>query len=217
MSNEHLKKILEEIVVKYKIDTNSASVLDVGCADIRPYSSFLISKFYKYEGIDTNQKILNNAQKKIEDEPNATISFGNVEKLNYSDNSIDVVVCNNVLAYTDKKKAVREILRVLKKNGVCISLYNNTIDYSLLKIIKKQTKPMLYEISHSVAVIINTVLWKLTRLKVFHTTFNTKKELKHLLMSRDIMVIFIEKQKIPTGFIPMSVINFMFRKNMYDQ
>ena len=212
MSNQYLKQMLEKLIFEYGIDTKKSTVLDIGCSDLRPYSRFLISSFKEYQGIDISPNFISAAQDKIKNESTATVNVGNIEQLEYQGSSIDLIVCNNMLAYTDKKKAIKEILRVLKKGGVCISLYNNTIDYSLLKIIKKQTKPVLLEIIHSLTVISNTILFQLVGLKFFHTTYGTEKEFTKLLNKYCTEIVFINREKVPYVPFPISVINFMFKK-----
>ncbi len=212
MSNQNLAQLLIDVLLELKIGTEAIDVLDIGCSDLRPYSKFLISAFNSYQGIDANSKFIDAAQKKIQDKSNAIVEVGNIEQLKYKTNSIDLVVCNNMLAYTNKKKAIQEILRVLKHDGLCISLYNNTLDYSLLKIIKKQTKSVLYEIIHSLIVIINTKIYQMTGLKFFHTTYSTEKEFNKLLHRYKAKIICMEKKKIPYDPYSISVINFVFKK-----
>lgn len=212
MSNQYLRQLLEEIILEYKINTKTINVLDIGCSNLRPYSRFLIYVFKEYEGIDISQEFISDAQNKIKNESNAKVKVGNIEQLAYNDNSIDLIVCNNMLAYTNKKKALKEILRVLKKGGICISLYNNTLEYSLLKIIKKQTKSVLFEIIHSLTVICNTILYQSVGLKFFHTTYNTEKEFNELLNKYNTEIIFIKKQKVFYDPFSITVINFMFKK-----
>ncbi len=43
MSEQYVRILLEEIVSEFAIPIETASVLDIGCSDIRPYSRFLIS------------------------------------------------------------------------------------------------------------------------------------------------------------------------------
>lgn len=207
-----LKELTERIVESLDIDTRSMRVLDIGCADIRAYSIFLMSAFGKYEGIDINRKFLSIARDRISDYATATVILGNVEDLPYANTSFDFIVCHNSLAYTKKKKAVQEIVRVLKKGGYCLSLYNNCLSYSFRKMIIRETKPLPYEILHSVIVILNTLVLRYSGIPFFHTTYNTFKEARTLLNSDGIDVKFVRKDRIRADIWKIAVINFLFQK-----
>ena len=121
-----------------------------------------------------------------------------MEHLSFKDNYFDIVVCNNAIAYTDKEKSLKEIVRVLKKGGYCISLFNNAFDYSLYKI-RYPNKSWPTEIIHTLAVIINTLLYKLLNKKIFRTTFNTYNEINKLLDKNQVSAkeVFIDNKTLP--------------------
>jgi ubiquinone/menaquinone biosynthesis C-methylase UbiE len=207
--NNLLKQKIEEIIKDIDISPQS-SVIDVGCADIRPYSQFLIEYFDKYTGVDLNNSFLTTA-KQMENEKNKTeFQIGNIEKLNYKDKEFDVVVCNNMLAYTNKEVAINESMRVLRNGGVFISLNNNTIQYSIMKIFNNE-KGLCKEFVHSIMVILNTILFRFTKQKIHRTTFNSKKEFKVIFENSKYGSEFLLLEKIKTN-LPYSVINFVVRK-----
>ena len=59
-----------------------------------------------------------------------------IEETGYEDEKFDLIICNDMLAYTDKRKSLSEIYRILKKDGYIISLYNHTIDWPIDQIIR---------------------------------------------------------------------------------
>lgn len=210
--NEILKKILIQKLDTCQAVLENKRVLDIGCADLRPYSLFLASNALEYKGIDISERFILLAKNRLPGVPNVSLEIGKAESLPYENDSIDIVVCNNMLAYTDKPKAICEILRVLKKGGLCISLYNNTIEYSLMKMVCRQTKPLPKEILHSMVVILNTLCCRWVKKKFFHTTCNSVHELKGLLDSMNVEPLLLETMRIQTACFPIKVINFIFKK-----
>ena len=118
--------------VKYfeKIFPKGASVLDA-CAGTGAYSFYLAKKGYKVTAGDLvpyNVGLIEKKQsetKLLED-----IYLGNVLDLSmYEDESFDVVLCMGALYHLQKKvervKAIKECLRVLKKDGILATAYIN--------------------------------------------------------------------------------------------
>ena len=115
-----------------------------------------------------------------------------------------------MIAYTNKKRAIEEMLRILKKGGILISLFNNKIDYSIWKIFHRTSRGKLIEIIHSLTVILNTVFFKIFRIKFFHTTFNTETEIRVILDNSKYNIDF-QIESIING-LPYSVINLKIYK-----
>jgi ubiquinone/menaquinone biosynthesis C-methylase UbiE len=86
------------------IDLSEKQVLDIGCAEIRPYSKELLIRSKNYTGLEINDNFLIKARQNIIGYNNATIYKMNAENLLFEDSSYDLIVCNDMLAYTDKKK-----------------------------------------------------------------------------------------------------------------
>lgn len=209
---EILKNLVKGAIEKSGLPKNS-DILDIGCADIRPYSEYLIKHFVKqYKGIDINNKLLKSAEKKVENILYANVELGNVENLNFKDCEFDIIVCNNMIAYTDKKRALSEMLRVLRPNGVLISYFNNTIGYSIYKLFHPQQRNVIKEFAHSMVVIFNTWFFLVFGIKIFRATYNTKKEILKIFNESDYKhsIKLIEKYK---DHIPYSVINFVIQKH----
>lgn len=115
-----LKKLLQQI----KID-KSTKILDVGCGrgDIALY---LGKDAKEAVGIDYSEEAIKLANSTKKNFPLAMrkkvyFRFMNVKKLSFPDNYFDIVICIDVLEHLYKeeaKKAMGEIKRVLKKDGI---------------------------------------------------------------------------------------------------
>lgn len=109
------KKALDMLDIK-KTD----KVLEIGCAT--GYGLLDISKkTNKVYGIDLTPEMVKKSKKRNK---TAIVSEGNATKLKFKNNSFNKVYISNVLEILSEKekvKALKEIKRVLKKNGkICI-------------------------------------------------------------------------------------------------
>lgn len=82
------------------------------------------NKNVKITGIDFAQNMITKAIKKF---PEIDFIAADVEKMPFSDNSFDKVICLNAFPhFENKNKAIREIARVLKKNGLFILAHTDS-------------------------------------------------------------------------------------------
>lgn len=100
-------------------------LLDLGCGNGRLFS-FLKNEPITYVGIDNNRTILKIAKKT---HPKTRFLYGDILKLPFPADSFDTVWCIAVLHHIPTKKlqlkALKEIKRVLKKNGILmITVWN---------------------------------------------------------------------------------------------
>ncbi|HWY34259.1 MAG TPA: methyltransferase domain-containing protein, partial [Nitrosopumilaceae archaeon] len=106
-------------VISDKI-TNSKKLtcIDVGSSG-GVIDNFLANYFKSVIGIDIDENAIGIAKNKFK-KGNLKFVVGNIEKLNYQNNSVDVVVCNQVYNFVDNpKRLMNEIYRVLKSGGIC--------------------------------------------------------------------------------------------------
>lgn len=93
-------------------------LLDAGCGNGR-LADFLKEEPIKYVGLDNNKELLKIAKKK---HPKLTFCHGDILKLPFPKASFDSVWCIAVLHHLPTKslqlKALKEMKRVLKKNGM---------------------------------------------------------------------------------------------------
>jgi len=196
--------LIKDFISRYKLTHKQIKVLDIGCADLRDYSFYLIENCEDYIGIDINALDIQRAKFKTKDISKCKIYEMDVRNLKFLDKTFDLIVCNNVLAYTNQTEAINKIFDYLNTEGILVSFNNNTIQYSLYKIFH-HTKPFLIEVVHSVVVIINTWFFKLTSIRLFHTVFNTRNSILKLLKSSNYKYFQVEIDKLS---FPYNVINF---------
>lgn len=204
---ENTKIRIEKIVIAQNL-SNQLSVLDIGCADLRNYSIFLYGYFKNYTGVEFSNEFV----KKVNNNPetkNINVIQGNVEKLNFQEESYDIIVCNNMLAMTNTALAFKEIFRVLKKGGYLISLNNNTIEYSKYKMFRYKK---MKEFFHSIMVIVNTFVFRNFKIKIHHTTYFTKEYLLKDLNPYNHITTILHLD-VSKNSLPYNTINFIARKN----
>jgi ubiquinone/menaquinone biosynthesis C-methylase UbiE len=112
-------QIIVDILSNY-IGGTPKLVADLGCGT--GLSTFIWGKFSdRVVGIDPNREMLQIALKKCLERKDVTnISFesgyGNDTKLNTE--SVDIVTCSSSFHWMEPKSTIREVLRILKNNGV---------------------------------------------------------------------------------------------------
>lgn len=107
--------ILNELFI-YKPGLKNSKILDVGCGA----GNFLVEaekRELEIYGLDLSDYILNKAKKKVK----GNFFIGNGEKLPFQTNEFDFVTCIGALEhFPHPDEGIKEIARVMKKNGVCL-------------------------------------------------------------------------------------------------
>ncbi len=100
-------------------------VLDVGCGPAVIGQVFR-NKPIQYYGIDVSDDMTHFCMKAYAEESQFHFTIGKIEKLEFPEDSFDVVLCLGVLEYVlDGLAAMREVVRVLKPNGIAIATMLN--------------------------------------------------------------------------------------------
>lgn len=109
-------KTLEDYFGKDKL--NTLTVLDIG-SSTGIITNALAPHFRKIVGVDIDQGAVEYAQKTFK-ESNFTFKLGDSMKLDFPENTFDVVICAQIYEHVpDPQKLFSEIYRVLKPQGVC--------------------------------------------------------------------------------------------------
>ena len=107
--------INQRLLNKYLPRKSNVRILDAGCG---PGSAMIyLSKFGKVTGVDISEHALKYAKKR------GSVKKGDILNLPFKNASFDIVVCLDVLYHiwvVDKKKAISEFHRVLKKDGILL-------------------------------------------------------------------------------------------------
>jgi len=118
------KEIIKEAVKETEIGKGKKSILDVATGTGRiAYAIARSHTNYKVVGIDINKDMLSEAIKKSKGLPNLSYMLGDVELLNFDNNSFDAVVTAFSLSvFNNLDNAISEMHRVLKPGGKLILL-----------------------------------------------------------------------------------------------
>ncbi|KAA0550157.1 class I SAM-dependent methyltransferase [Bacillus sp. BGMRC 2118] len=103
-----------------------SKVLDAGCGD--GYGSYKLSKKgYDVTGIDISSQMIDNASKKVQDEP---LSFvrGDLAKIPFPDNEFHALIAINSIEWTENPLDVLQEMRrvIVKKGYMCVAILGPT-------------------------------------------------------------------------------------------
>jgi SAM-dependent methyltransferase len=111
-------------LVKFYLQDKNSKILDLGCGTGQ--SSCLLSRVgYRVTGFDYSQRFIEHARKNF---PEVNFVQGEVTALPFIDDSFDALVTYNTIEhFDDLEKGLREVARVVKKNGLIIIQAPNLI------------------------------------------------------------------------------------------
>lgn len=118
-SDGRFVKCMYDEILERILKINPQNVLDIGCGNgniLKLLKEKTNSALY---GIDLSDKMIAEAEKKLGKDVNLTV--GDAEYLPYNDGQFDVIICNaSFHHYPNPKIVLKEVKRILKKNGVFI-------------------------------------------------------------------------------------------------
>ena len=125
-----LKKISEVVPLFKKKKTKK--ILDLGCSTGRN-SLFLVEQGFSVYSVDNSETAIKMLNQKIKskNQKNVMTSIQDMRSLSFKNNFFDAVICTGVLQHAileDQKKTIKEIKRVLRKNGLLITDLMSTKD-----------------------------------------------------------------------------------------
>jgi len=113
-----LKSIQNRILNRLKISKQSY-VLDVGCANGSLLNTLYSKDIRKLYGMDLSESMIKRANKKLGNK--AILKIASVEKIPFKQNFFDYVLSTEAFHhFPHPDKAIKEMKRVLKKNGTLI-------------------------------------------------------------------------------------------------
>lgn len=109
-------------------DQDGKLILDIGCGPGEMIRD-LLKRQCRVWGLDIAEGMLRVAQKNLEEKAGngeMCLGCGNIEALGFKEKTFDGAICAGVIEYLDSdKKALRELNRVLRKNGTLIITVRN--------------------------------------------------------------------------------------------
>ena len=137
------KDLVHELSKKIK----NGKVLEVGIGDGFPYSNVLDEMGYEVYGIDISPVHVDMVRESL---PNINASVGDAEDLEFQDNFFDILFCfRSTWYFPDLIKAISEMLRVVKNDGLIMFDIQNRNHPIHVKIMKEQLRRQnsyIYEI-----------------------------------------------------------------------
>jgi ubiquinone/menaquinone biosynthesis C-methylase UbiE len=107
------------VIRDFQPHTEHLKCLDVGCSG-GIITSLLTAHFKSVIGIDIDDTAVKEAGRDARDKNNLFFLVGDAMDLSFKDQSFDVVICNHIYEHVpDALVMMKEIYRVLKKNGIC--------------------------------------------------------------------------------------------------
>jgi len=125
-------------VLAFMIDEEvlrNSVVLDLGCGFGRMN---LFYDFKRYFGLDSNERMLDNAKMLNQEKSNAKFNLGDGRTLKpYPDCFFDVVICSTVMLHLKVKTVkgyAREVYRVLKSNGIFVVNFPKKRNFNVYRV-----------------------------------------------------------------------------------
>jgi len=123
---KYWSQVVKDFIEFYGLESND-SILDIGCGKgFMLYDFLSVNPKLKVKGIDISNYAIENCMTEVKQ----YVSVGNAKKLDFKDNSFDLVISINTLHNLDLeecKNAFKEVVRVSKKHAfIVVDAYRNS-------------------------------------------------------------------------------------------
>lgn len=123
---KYWSQVVKDFIEFYGLESN-ASILDIGCGKgFMLYDFLSVNPKLNVKGIDISNYAIENCMPEVKQH----VSVGNAKKLDFKDNSFDLVISINTLHNLDLeecKDAFKEVVRVSKKYAfIVVDAYRNS-------------------------------------------------------------------------------------------
>ncbi len=168
-------------------------ILDYGCGT-GVHSMYMAKRGAFVTGIDISDVAIKVAKvfaKKENVSNRCNFLVGNVEKMGFPDNSFDIVFSSGMMAYLDLDKALSEVCRVLKKDGIFLGI--DTLGHNPVLNLSRYIR---YKRGERTTNTLNSIL-RMSDLKIFKKYFG-KTEFRYFDLMTFLAIPF---EKIPKTFV----------------
>ncbi|QUG41762.1 methyltransferase domain-containing protein [Psychrobacillus sp. INOP01] len=114
--------LTKSILEVEKIQPNE-SVLDIGCGTGQT-AAFIAERFNcQVIAIDNHPIMVDKARQRFyKNEATVKVIKGDIQNMDFVDNSFDLIIAESVIVFTDISKTLKELFRVLKSDGTLIMI-----------------------------------------------------------------------------------------------
>lgn len=198
--------------IQYYLKKSNAVILDVGCGTGKNLEQ--LKELGKIYGLDSSKEAIEFCKKRGLD----NIKLGQAENMPFKQNSFNLITLLDVLEHTDDNKTLREVYRVLQKDGLLIitvpafkwlwSEWDKVLHhkrrynkYDIISVLSKNNFKViyttyLYSFLVLPALIIRKMKQKLFRKKEYTSDFQMSNSLLNWVMSYVSKIEFKLAQKI---------------------
>jgi ubiquinone/menaquinone biosynthesis C-methylase UbiE len=128
----HIQEQIGQAILKAAGATPSSRILEMGIGTGR-IAWPIIRAGYSYTGIDLSDRMMDRLRAKLATLPRAservTLVQGDVTNMPFADGSFDIVLAVHVYhLVSDRRRAIAESVRVLKRPGVALNCHEETVN-----------------------------------------------------------------------------------------
>ena len=127
--NENIVKFIKTILENEKLDLKKLDVIELG-SNSGLLCTILSKYFNKWIGYETHNVFYNYLKSNINLQ-NCEFNKGFIEQI--EDNSVELLICNNVMKYNDENMMWYNIERIMKKKGIIWIIDNENYRRKCLK------------------------------------------------------------------------------------